>query len=596
MKRPTIILIFLLTAFGLSAQEKMVAVYPQEREWPNGLLEMQGVRMPSEEAIKVTDDPNFRIDLTVEDAQQVQASARVKEAEKPVAGYTNPDGTLFLGYTQTGSSIFIQNPGVIGAWSYELPCWQWKNTATNYTNIRYQTLYGSNNDLRLEGKYYGVDEAGNFTDSIVAQGGMVSVKGINGDESDQNSYRYQYATPLQIVENGDNEERFVLLKAYKDSKALDSTYCSIAAGGLPTKQTADGLWPLTNAVSTNKDGVSTLLYYTDGSQKPYYFGTNKDANDQMPEKIVTYYDKPQRMLYVKSISVLLGSNGTMKLDTLQLDVLDQNGGVIAQSTATLKEAKNVTSPRGKILTFFFEDYGTYGELKHEGFSVDEPFRVEISGIKNTDNFGIYSAKSTVHHSKSETVYPDGTPAYQDCDPYIMLNGIYPTLEDYVLVNGGSYERDGDTIPIKFNPAPEGITYQYGATYASNRTYHGISQFAFYSTGKPYNAETRYWNLEIERPSYITMSSDYETHMGMDETKPTIWEYYRVFTLYIYANQTPVIGDCISISQYGRKIVFRIDELFDINKVLPQAEKKLENGKVTIRRGGNTYNALGMIIE
>lgn len=602
MKRNTIITILLIAAVTMSAQEKMVSVFPAERQHPAGIAEGKAVRMPSESMLVVAEDPNFVAEVTEGENEHPlrfepgQRPARKRAAAAQSAGYLPPEGTLFLGYMPDGKDTYIKNPGVIGAWSHDLKCWKWRNTATgSYSSIDYINGFISRYPTMVEdGDSYYMDEQYNFYDSIVGgQGGYGYYKSVKGDEG----YIWQMGTPVQVVHRGEEDEKFVILTKYSDPSKIKDTDAKLAAGGLPSS-TTDGLWPLTNAVSTSKDGQKNLLSYKENNKNFYYFGTYVDSVAN-PVEIVTHYDKPQRMLYVKSISVYLGSNGTMKFDSLHVDVLDAQGGIIAQSDAAIADAVNInTTPKGKILTFYFATKTDYNEVLSEGFTTDEEFDVVISGIKPTDNFGIYCAPSTIYESKSYITMSDETIYSIEYDPYIMLNGIFPTFEDYVLAENPDAETGqiGDTIPVKFN-LTEGLTYKYGATYAANETYNGITEFAFYSTMQPYNEGTRYWNLQIERPGYITMSADYETNLGGNDNEPiTYWDYYRLFVLYIYADSKPVIGDCIKLTQYGKSIVFRIDAVMDEGENNTLARKLLNNGQLMIIRDGKTYNAQGLLVE
>lgn len=594
MTRNTILATLLLIAGSLSAQEKMISVFPAERELTNRLIEGKSVRMPDESIVAVKEDPNFVVEVT-EGENPMSGHQKIRKAAEAQAGYLNPEGTLFLGYTPNGGNTFIQNPGVIGAWSYDLKAWKWRNITTgSYSSIDYENGYIARNPSAIEdGEFYSVDAQYNFYDTIMATGGITSIKGADADEG----YTFQYGLPLQIVHRNGEDEKFILLTKYSDQSKLTNRDCKITAGGLPTRYTTDGLWPLTNAVSTNAAGQSTVLSYTDeNKQKIYYFGTSK-LGDKMPTKIITHYDKPQRQLYVKNITLMLGSNGTMSFDELHVDVLNSKGEIIAQSDATFASATNVNSPKGKVLNFYFEEKSAYGEQVSEGFAINEEFSIEISGMKEGDNFGIYSALSSVYESKSETEFEGGSTLTYDYDPYIMLYGIYPTLEDYILADNPDIDlgMSGDTVPIKFN-LTEGLTYKYGATYAVNEEYNGISEFAFFSTQKPYDEDTRYWNLQIERPAYVTMSADYETHMNDDPEMETLWEYYRLFTLYIYADSKPVIGDCIKMTEYGKSIVFRIDAVMDDSANNTLARKLLNKGQLMIVRDGKTFNAQGLLIE
>ena len=611
MKRYSIIAILLLSAGMLSAQEKMISVFPAERQHPEGLLEGSGLMAPSETPI-LTKKPNKQNSVVPSAEGEAVAPAlshavrkaswrKAAAAESAHAGYYNPEGTLFLGYTynpaQTGYyDVFFDYPCVIGAWSYDLPCWKWTNNATGaYSSIEYSNGYLYNYPSMIEEHdTYSMDENYNFYDSIVARGSYTSIMDITGDYG---QYAFEYATPVQTVHREDGDEYFALLTQYTDQDTLTGRDAQMASGGLYSKNTKDGMWPLTNAINTNKDGISRVLNYKVGSTNHYYFGTTKE-NGLMPAKFVTHYDKPQRKLYVKNITLALGVNGRMKLDSLIVDVYTEDGELIAHSSAQSADLQTVsiTGKSDRMLTFLFQKKSEYNEMVQEGFSVDEAFRVEVSGIKTGNNFGIYAAKSSLYDSKTEIIMENDSVMTYPYDPYIMLNGIYPTLHDWRKVRYPNYETGqvGDTIPIKFN-LTDGLTYKYGATYAVS-TGDGIAEFVFMSTCKPYDATTRYWTMDIERPDYVTMSADYETHMGNDEEEPTIWEYYRAFTLYIYASEKPVIGDCIKIGKYGKSIVFRIDEVMNSEENAALARKLWKNGHIEIERAGKRYNALGQLIE
>lgn len=639
-------------------------------------------------------------DIYVEDnptqAAPMAAPAAL-QAEEMTIGYLNPAGTLFLGIDEDGKGTFMRNPGVIGGWSDSIPCWKWINKQTSYRSIKYLTAFSYAYPSYCDGENYAVDAWGNFCDTIVASGGYQDALAMDAD-GDQGNY-WQHATPLQTTRLQDNTEtNFMLLSSAASPEAKN---CPLAAGGLPSGNSKDGLWPLTNAVSTTRAGVSMeLLDKTRSDGKTHYlFGASlmvvdstvykfdenrlhalegmiialdnideiltiiKDSqskeeaqtaieskygvdNEQskailemnlaqltdaqknsirneyndiktngtrdsvaytyaFPTAIITHYDKPQTPLYIKSVSVAMSSSeynasdmGNFNLDTLYLTIRTEDGTELASSKATKANLSPITYQPGVLLTFPFSDTTAYGELVKEGLLVKEAFRIEITGFKESDNFGIFAAKCYVHPTKTEMLYEGGATADVNYEPYIMLNGIYPTLEDFYVVRGAETGQEGDTIPVNMIPYAEG-GYRYTAAYAKWGTHN--DEFAFYSTFKPYDATTRTWTMDIDVPSYIRINADYEYNLGDDEDPVTLWEYYRAFTMHIYATETPVIGDVIKIGKCGKYIYFRIDAIngetaVENVTVNGKAEKFVSGGQILIRKNGELYNVIGQKIQ
>ncbi len=553
--------------------------------------------------------------------------APLAEASDPVVGYTNPAGTLFLGMDESGKGTWFSRPGVIGAWSDTIKCWKWNNNITDYKTIKYVTLFADRNPSMVENAYYYVDAKGNFYDSIVSGGGLQEAYAMDADGDA--GYIWQQATPLQTVtfEDGTSQS-FLLLSSAKNPSAQN---CPLAAGGLPSGNSSDGLWPLTNAVNVNQNGVSAdLIAETDEDGYVHYiFGPKAintdidtvrnvaDTEDSVvytrskPVLLRTMYDKPQAPLYIKSVTMALGSDkysafnqSDLHFDTLYMTILTEGGDTLASSLATMANISAVSYQKckGKIVHFLMRDTTAYGELLSEGVLISDAFRIDIRGFKEEDNWGIYAAKSTVHDSKSYIEYENGLINIQDYDPYIMLNGIYPTLEDYYVTRGAKTGQVGDTIPVKMIEYETG-RYHYTAAYKDWGTAN--TEFAFYSTFTPYDSISRTWNMDIVQPDYIEITADYETVIGGgddDEEPITLWSYYRLFTMHIYATGTPQVGDLIKISKAGKQIVFRIDQVGEKSQGLEdihygnKAEKILHNGMIFIRKNGAIYNTLGIRIR
>ena len=563
-------------------------------------------------------------DVTVNEAadspKQAPAAAQADLSE---VGYLNPAGTLFLGFDEEGKGTFLKNPGVIGAWSDSIPCWKWINQRTHYKSVKYLTLFLKEYPSYNDGENYFVDQEGNFCDSILSSGGYQDAYAMDADGD--LGYYWQMATPLQTTKYNDGTEKTYLMLSTAAKPSADN--CPIAAGGLPSSQTKDGLWPLTNAVSTSRAGLSIeLIANTEGDgMVDYLFGSSlytvdsvmipnaaQDADSMTyerykPVKISTRYSKPQAPLYIKSVTLALCSDkytrqkqDDLKFDTLRMRIKNESGKELAYAEATAANlGSNMSYKIGKLLTFSMQDTTAYGEVLREGVLIDEPFVLEITGFKDTDNWAIYAAKSTVHESKTEMYYEGGVVKKIEYDPYIMLNGIYPTLENYLSSSNIETGQVGDTIPVNF-VSYHGNGYQYIASYAKLGA--DYNEFAFYSTFVPYDSLKRTWTFDIEQPEYISMVADYEYNLSGDDEDPvTLWAYYRLFTLYIYAKETPKIGDCIKFGKAGKSIVLRIDEIngsqdVDQVNVAGKAEKVLKNGQVLIRKNGHTFNTFGQKIQ
>ena len=574
------------------------------------LESLEGARSMGQD-IYVEDNPTQAVPM---------AAPAALQAEEMTIGYLNPAGTLFLGIDEDGKGTFMRNPGVIGGWSDSIPCWKWINKQTSYRSIKYLTAFSKAYPSYCDGENYAVDAWGNFCDTIVASGGYQDALAMDAD-GDQGNY-WQHATPLQTTRLQDNTEtNFMLLSSAANP---DAKNCPLAAGGLPSGNSKDGLWPLTNAVSTTRAGVSMVLkkYTAEDGYVHYLFGSSMLTIDSalvsqegqentmeykrvMPLQMITHYDKPQTPLYIKSVSVAMSSSeynasdmGNFNLDTLYLTIRTEDGTELASSKATKANLSPITYQPGVLLTFPFSDTTAYGELVKEGLLVKEAFRIEITGFKESDNFGIFAAKCYVHPTKTEMLYEGGATANVNYEPYIMLNGIYPTLEDFYVVRGAETGQEGDTIPVNMIPYAEG-GYRYTAAYAKWGTHN--DEFAFYSTFKPYDATTRTWTMDIDVPSYIRINADYEYNLGDDEDPVTLWEYYRAFTMHIYATETPVIGDVIKIGKCGKYIYFRIDAIngetaVENVTVNGKAEKFVSGGQILIRKNGELYNVIGQKIQ
>lgn len=607
MKKILYTLAISLCAGAAIAQEVMPTIPAEPSQWIQD-LKAKGVKramsLPVEEDAVVVDETEATIPYTQPTTTNLGRMGAPMATE--AAGYLNPEGTLFTGINEKGAKAAA---AVIGAWSHDLDCWLWQNIAApGYKTVKYDTRFSASNPSIVETEYYAVDNAGNFCDSIMARGGL-DIAYAMGEDGDV-GYSWQYATPYQTVNYASGAQRYMMLTKNKGTGAQK---CPLSVGGLPSSMTEDGLWPLTNAVQASYEGDEVaLIANQDEKLVQYFFGSSPvvESGDTIyPTKIITKYDKPQRKLYVKSITLALGADGfdpadpetqdKLNVGTLTLNVIGEEGNIIATSTATNENLSTLSVKPGRLLTFYFKNESAFGEILNQGFTVDEAFSIEIEGLTRESSFGIYSALSCVYESKSATLYEDGQLRNLSYDPYIMLNGIYPTLECYAEVNGGEVMR-GDTIDIAFNKANSSL-YKYAASFDKYNSY-GESEFDFFATFAPYQTDTRRWNYEITRPDYIVMSCDYEYNLADDEDPITIWDYLRVFMLHIYATERPVLGDTIKMGKAGAYIVFKIvtidGEHLDVNNIVSyqNVTKQIQDGQLIIRKGDKTYNALGQLVK
>lgn len=558
------------------------------------------------------------VDETVRpNAPQAVPAAKTAEVDMTI-GYLNPAGTMFLGIDESGKGTFMNTPGVIGGWSDSIPCWKWINKQLVYKSIKYNTAFSKAYPSYCDGENYGMDEWGNFCDTLVASGGYTYYKEANGDE---NLY-WQHATPHQTVRMADGSEKTYMMLSTAANPSAEN--CPLAAGGLPSGNTSDGLWPLTNAVSTTRAGVSMDLvdYIAGDGYVSYLFGSSDFTVDSVsvpkadlsgdsmtydrfkPVQLIVHYDKPQTPLYVKNISLAIGSYvpEDLYVKSLNIEVFTEKGEKIAQSEAYTWDMTDMTYKPGKLLTFRFEKYTEYGELIDEGFLVDEAFRIKITGFDPLDNFGIYAAKCYVHPTKAEMYYDGGVVSNLDYEPYIMLNGIYPTLEDYYQAfDEIQTGQVGDTIPVNM-VSYNSDGFLYTASYANLGA--NYTEFALYSTFMPYDSVSRVWTMDIYKPKYIRLAADFDSNLNSDpdDDPITLWSYYRLFTLHIYATETPQLGDCIKIGKYGKHIVFRIDaingenDIRNINWEENKAEKFVHDGQLYIRKNNKLFNVVGQQIK
>jgi len=128
----------------------------------------------------------------------------------------------------------------------------------------------------------------------------------------------------------------------------------------------------------------------------------------------------------------------------------------------------------------------------------------------------------------------------------MFNGIMNTLEDGSKAMG--YEAMSDTINVTI----EEESGEWIALYADGDMQNYLPVIA--AVDLLYDTLTSEYNYDIEAPDWAELDM---------ELYDTYWDDYGVYFLYIYGNAedqtagTPQIGEEIVLSQYGKKIVYRI---------------------------------------
>lgn len=631
MKHLTILTLLCAAAISATAQEKLPDFPNPETDLVQE-MKAKGVQRKAPLMLdRIQEEELVGEEATIQHVaprviERKQGATVTEDAPAAKAGYLNPEGTLFLGMDEAGKGAWMKRGGVIGAWSDTIDCWKWRNTTTGaYRKVTYGTSLSYEYPSWVDGACYSVDKDGNFCDTIMASGGYDEsfAMGVNGDEE----FLWQMAVPLQTVTREDGKtEKFMLLS---NSLMPDEEDCGYAAGGLPSGRTVDGLWPLTNAINISKQyGTSMELIASKDADEycHYLFGSSSVNTDTItgidgttytrtaPVKLITRYDKPQAPLYIKSVTMAVGAEkfnafhkDELKINGLHLEIQDMDGKVLAETDADRSHCSNMSYKIGQILTFSFKDTTDYGEILHEGLTVAEPFQVVVTGFSEGDEFGIYAARCTSYASKTEMEYADGKSRVVDYEPYIMLNGIFNTLENYFDLK--AYEElgyetgtHGDTIDINMLSVSSPY-YKYIAHWNAEPL-SGASYFAFYSTFAPYDSISRYWTMEVERPEYIQIGADYDTNIGPEDDPVTFWDYLRAFQMFIYATDTPVLGDIIKVGKCGKYAYFHIvavDGATAINEITARerranAVKVEKNGRIGILRDGKLYNMLGGILR
>ena len=533
----------------------------------------------------------------------IKKAAKVAEAAAVDAKYYKPIGSFFCGIGDVyypsynvnvpGTSYFVSNPTVIGSWLNSYEYWTWPNLAENATALNYVAGFD-----KVVGKKYGwdMDKQGNYIDSLAAFWA-----------GNTHSW-YSYRMPLQIATDGTNVDSFLLVgpKSTRPDTLLGLPF---TAGGIFNEATKDGLWPLTNAMFTTPEYGGGMGFVWDRDETnhtvSYIFGTEPiaylvgqdtlyEADNVTIKEIVPIYDtvqpsvievdyqKPMSPLYIKDVTVALGNLqydaaqddwvfDNIKIDTLKMYIVEKDAtgtpAVVAASVATKDDTVSMVSFYGQQVTFKIQKQ--VGLATVEGVTVTNSFAVMILGLDRDGNeFGIWSGYNPYLRGLQSAVVDTDMNSHRNApyDPFIMLNGIYYTMEHVLRTNGIfnlPNQYINDTINVKVN---------YDEEYDEYWVSHADGSFAGYTPMLRamellYDTVSYAYNYTINAPSWAQFDmSDYDENPYGDESDATWWSDFNVYTLIIWGDASdtevdaPAVGDQIKFSRYGRQLVFNVVEV------------------------------------
>ena len=561
----------------------------------------------------------------------IKKAAKVAEAAAVDAKYYKPIGSFFCGIGDVyypsynvnvpGTSYFVSNPTVIGSWLNSYEYWTWPNLAENATALNYVAGFD-----KVVGKKYGwdMDKQGNYIDSLAAFWA-----------GNTHSW-YSYRMPLQIATDGTNVDSFLLVgpKSTRPDTLLGLPF---TAGGIFNEATKDGLWPLTNAMFTTPEYGGGMGFVWDRDETnhtvSYIFGTEPiaylvgqdtlyEADNVTIKEIVPIYDtvqpsvievdyqKPMSPLYIKDVTVALGNLqydaaqddwvfDNIKIDTLKMYIVEKDAtgtpAVVAASVATKDDTVSMVSFYGQQVTFKIQKQ--VGLATVEGVTVTNSFAVMILGLDRDGNeFGIWSGYNPYLRGLQSAVVDTDMNSHRNApyDPFIMLNGIYYTMEHVLRTNGIfnlPNQYINDTINVKVN---------YDEEYDEYWVSHADGSFAGYTPMLRamellYDTVSYAYNYTINAPSWAQFDmSDYDENPYGDESDATWWSDFNVYTLIIWGDASdtevdaPAVGDQIKFSRYGRQLVFNVVEVEEKPQGINNVIRTVNDNKL--------YNVLGIEVD
>ena len=546
------------------------------------------------------------------------------ETEAPKALYFKPIGSFFLGMGNLATSLVPSYaevvfdffyPTVYGSWLNGYEYWLWPNLSQNATNVTY---------LILEDKEYPDDAPAGWTTD--AQGNFIDSTSATSNRDF--GYYSSIRVPLQIASNEAGNDMLYLI-GEETTRPDTILYNARNQAGRYNKYSSDGMWPLTNAIfSTPKYGAGTsLVWDRDTIEKTvsYIYGTEPialvvdldtlyEADEVTIDTIIPIYDtiqpsvlqvdyqKPMSPLYIKDITVARGKIGyvvdsadwmwqDIKIDTLRLYIITKDG-VVAASQATKDDTLSMANYPGQMVTFKLQRKDAYGSII-EGITLNESFSVAILGLdREGNNFGIWSGYNPYLGSMQTTVLDTAYNDYKYArfDPFIMLNGIYYTLE-HALATHDLYTAPAqyqDTINISMD-----IEDGYYVANHADGAWKGYTPM-LRAVELLYDTISKQYNYDISAPAWAGLDMDgYDEIIWEQYPSYTFWNTFSAYWIIIYGDpedtsvDAPQVGDEIKISKYGKEIVF---------KVVNVEEPTAINNVVRTVNDNKRYNVLGMEVD
>jgi hypothetical protein len=544
--------------------------------------------------------------MTLREAALKPAKARAAETEDFYAMYSRPEGTFFCGIDPEGTYLWINFPSLVGAWKNGLTEWTYKNYSEGAESVEWKSrLYPRYS------QYFSITEEGDFVDSLI-------------QEFPRDGYPELPALiASKTVDSKQVKDSFVLM-GYP-GEPVDTTIANtLVWNGYLNPISDDGMFPLTNAMFFNRetglDYSMSNVWDTDEDTKSWsyiygtkpltYQGEEGDVTFQ-PARLFVSYDKPQAPLFVKEITIALQAiifnedsakfcNDTATFSQLGVAIMSADASrMLASATCTIKDTTNNMYIPGCMAHFSFQQKDEYDMVISEGITINEPFVVMLTGLDQEGaNFGILSSLNPYFSANTLVMDTDGKiHGYANFDPYIMLNGVFYTLEDnskdfFGLVNYG------DTINMVANYDESGVYY---LTHADGDL-KGYSNVAIAATEMLYDTTTYHYNYNITAPDWANIiemewiDGDIDTWYNLNSYQlfiEGVEEYFEPGT------ELPKVGDEIKLSKYGRELVFKIvdvdgpqgiESVSGNNKV--QTKKFIREGHLIIERNGVKYSATG----
>ncbi len=544
--------------------------------------------------------------MTLREAALKPAKARAAETEDFYAMYSRPEGTFFCGIDPEGTYLWLNYPSLVGAWKNGLTEWTYKNYSEGAESVEWKSrLYPRYS------QYFSITEEGDFVDSLI--------QGFPRD-----GYPELPALIATKTVNSEQVKDSFVLMGYP-GEPVDSTIANtLVWNGCLNPISDDGMFPLTNAMFFNRenglDYSMSNVWDTDEDTKSWsyiygtkpltYQGEEGDVTFQ-PAKLFVSYDKPQAPLFVKEITIALQAiifnedsakfcNDTATFSQLGVAIMSADASkVLASATCTIKDTTNNMYIPGCMAHFSFQQKDEYDMVISEGITINEPFVVMLTGLDQEGaNFGILSSLNPYFSANTVVMDTDvKIHRYANFDPYIMLNGVFYTLEDNSKDFFGM-ENYGDTINMVANYDESGVYY---LTHADGDL-KGYYNVAIAATEMLYDTTTYQYKYNITAPDWANnivmewIDGDYDTWYNLNSYQLFIEGVEEDFEP---GTELPKVGDEIKLSKYGRELVFKIvdvdgpqgiESVSGNNKV--QTKKFIREGHLIIERNGVKYNATG----